>query len=48
MLYEFNQPLLFDGSKYIHAFDGGPTPHQEAMRRTVAWYRDSAAQKTSK
>ena len=48
MLYEFNQPLLFDGSKYIHAFDGLPTPHQEAMRRTVAWYRESAAPKTSK
>ncbi len=48
MLYEFNEPLLFDGSKYIHAFDGIPTPHQEAMRRTVAWYRESAAPKTSK
>jgi nucleoside-diphosphate-sugar epimerase len=48
MLYEFNEPLLFDGSKYIHAFDGRPTPHQEAMHRTVAWYRESAAPKTSK
>ena len=48
MLYEFNEPLLFDGSKYINAFDGLPTPHREAMRRTVAWYRESAAPKTSK
>ena len=47
MLYEFNEPLLFDGSKYMHAFDSLPTPHQEAMRRTVAWYRESAAPKTS-
>ena len=47
MLYEFNEPLLFDGSKYLHAFDGQPTPHQEAMRRTVAWYQESAAPKTS-
>src|SRR5215471_16419790 len=48
MLYEFNQPLLFDGSKYSRAFGGLPTSHQEAMRRTVAWYRESAAPKTSK
>src|SRR6266702_3533198 len=39
MLYEFNEPLLFDGSKYTRAFGGTPTSHQEAMRRTVAWYR---------
>jgi len=43
MLYEFNEPYLIDGAKYAHAFDGMPTPHQEAMRRTVAWYRESAA-----
>jgi nucleoside-diphosphate-sugar epimerase len=48
MLYEFNEPLLFDASKYIQAFDGMPTSHQEAMRRTVAWYRESAAPKTSR
>jgi nucleoside-diphosphate-sugar epimerase len=45
MLYEFNEPLLFDGSKYTRAFGGTSTPHQEAMRRTVAWYRESAAPK---
>src|SRR4249920_1162320 len=39
MLYEFNEPLLFDGSKYTRAFGGTPTPHREALRRTVAWYR---------
>ena len=43
MLYEFNEPLLFDGSKYTHTFDGIPTSHQEAMHRTVSWYRESAA-----
>ena len=47
MLYEFNEPYLFDGSKYTRAFDGLPTSHQEAMRRTVAWYRESAAPKAS-
>jgi nucleoside-diphosphate-sugar epimerase len=39
LLYEFNEPLLFDGSKYTSAFGGIPTSHQEAMRWTVAWYR---------
>jgi nucleoside-diphosphate-sugar epimerase len=43
MLYEFNEPLLFDGSKYTRAFGGTPTSHQEALRQTVAWYRESAA-----
>jgi nucleoside-diphosphate-sugar epimerase len=45
MLYEFNGPLLFDGSKYSRAFGGTPTSHQEAMRQTVVWYRESAASK---
>ncbi len=48
MLYEFNEPLLFDGSKYTRAFGGTPTSHQEAMRQTVAWYREAAAHRTSR
>jgi nucleoside-diphosphate-sugar epimerase len=47
MLYEFNEPYLIDGSKYIRVFDDRPTSHHEAMRRTVAWYRESAAPKAS-
>jgi nucleoside-diphosphate-sugar epimerase len=47
MLYEFNEPYLIDGSKYTRAFDGIPTSHKEAMRRTVAWYRQSAGPKAS-
>jgi nucleoside-diphosphate-sugar epimerase len=47
MLYEFNAPYLIDGSKYTRAFGGIPTSHQEAMRRTVAWYRELAAPKAS-
>jgi nucleoside-diphosphate-sugar epimerase len=48
MLYEFNEPLLFDGSKYTRAFGGTPTPHQEAMRRTVAWYRQQGVPAATK
>jgi nucleoside-diphosphate-sugar epimerase len=47
MLYEFNEPYLIDGSKYSRAFDSSPTSHDEAMRRTVAWYRELAASKGS-
>ena len=47
LLYEFTEPYLIDGSKYSRAFGGTPTSHQEAMRRTVAWYQESAALKTS-
>jgi nucleoside-diphosphate-sugar epimerase len=39
MLYEFNGPYLIDGSKYLRAFGGTPTPHREGLRRTIAWYR---------
>ena len=48
LLYEFNEPLLFDGSKYTHAFGGTPTPHQEALRRTVAWYRQQGVPPATK
>jgi nucleoside-diphosphate-sugar epimerase len=40
LLYEYNEPYLFDGGKYTSAFGGAPTPHQEAMRQTVAWFRE--------
>lgn len=39
LLYEFTEPYLFDWSKYSRAFGGTPTPHREALQRTVAWYR---------
>ncbi|QBD79148.1 NAD-dependent epimerase/dehydratase family protein [Ktedonosporobacter rubrisoli] len=42
MLYAFNAPLLFDGSKYSRTFGETFTSHQEAMRRTVTWYRELA------
>ena len=48
LLYEFNEPYLFDGSKFTSAFGGIPTPHHEALRQTVAWYRKPGAPKASK
>lgn len=43
MLYEYKAPYLIDGSKYLRAFGGAPTPHQEGIRQTVSWYRDHRA-----
>jgi nucleoside-diphosphate-sugar epimerase len=47
MMYEFEKPYIVDHSKFRRTFGeafGEPTPHREAVRRTVAWYRAHAAQ----
>ena len=38
--YQFERPFVSDGSKYLRTFgDYTPTPHPEAVARTVAWFR---------
>lgn len=40
-LYQFEQPFVLEGSKFERAF--GPfetTPHREAIRATIDWYRN--------
>lgn len=40
LLYEFEQPLVLDGKKFTQAFpDFRFTPHMEAIRQTIAWFR---------
>ncbi len=39
MAYEFEQPFIMDGAKFTRAFGGTPTPHQEAVIQTVAWFK---------
>ena len=40
LLYEFEEPLVLDGSKFAGAFPGFQyTPHQEAIRKTLAWFQ---------
>ncbi|MCL5997494.1 MAG: SDR family oxidoreductase [Chloroflexi bacterium] len=39
MLYEFDRPFIVDHSKYERAFGNHSTPHREAIRRTVDWFR---------
>jgi nucleoside-diphosphate-sugar epimerase len=44
MMYEFEKPYVVDSSKFIRAFGDHSTPHREAIKATVAWYRKYAAQ----
>jgi hypothetical protein len=40
LLYEFDEPLVLDGSKFASAFTSFKyTPYEEAIRRTVEWFR---------
>ncbi|MBN2433154.1 MAG: NAD-dependent epimerase/dehydratase family protein [Acidobacteria bacterium] len=39
MLYTWEEPYIVDHSKYAAAFGAEPTPHREAVRRTVEWFR---------
>ena len=53
MAYEFEQPFVMDGSKFMRAFGGAPTPLPDAIRATVRWFEGrmnasaSASQKRS-
>ena len=40
MLYEFEKPFLVDHYKFGHTFGDLATPHREAIRQTLAWYRE--------
>ncbi len=39
MMYEFEKPFVVDSGKFEKAFGLRPTPIEEAIRTTVAWYR---------
>lgn len=38
-VYQFTTPWLVDSSKYERAFGKDVTPHREAVRETVAWFK---------
>jgi nucleoside-diphosphate-sugar epimerase len=40
MMYEFEKPFVVDSSKFIRAFGDISTPHQQAVRETLAWFRE--------
>ncbi|HET8844730.1 MAG TPA: NAD-dependent epimerase/dehydratase family protein [Ktedonobacteraceae bacterium] len=39
MFYQFTRPFVLDGSKFREAFGDVATPYREALRQTIAWYR---------
>ena len=43
MLYEFEEPFVLDHSKFEQAFGSSPTPHAEAIRQTLDWYKQRLA-----
>ena len=43
ILYQSEEPFVMDHSKYERAFGATPTPHSEAIRQTLDWYRRRAA-----
>jgi nucleoside-diphosphate-sugar epimerase len=38
-LYQSERPWVVDHAKFAATFGAHPTPHQEAIARTVDWYR---------
>lgn len=44
MLYQFEAPFIVDHGKFERAFGNTATSHQEAVRRTLAWYRAQGTQ----
>lgn len=40
LMYEFEEPLILEGGKFARAFPSfGYTPHNEAIRQTLGWFR---------
>lgn len=39
MLYQFEQPFVVDHEKYLRVFNSDTTPHQEAIRETMDWFK---------
>lgn len=39
MMYEFEKPFVVDSSKFVKAFGNIATPHKDAIRETVAWFK---------
>ncbi|NPV87408.1 MAG: NAD-dependent dehydratase [Anaerolineae bacterium] len=39
MMYEFEKPFVVDSSPFIQTFGDIATPHEQAVKATLAWYR---------
>jgi len=45
IMYEFEKPFVVDSSRFERAFGVVATPIEEAIKATVAWYRQHPAVK---
>jgi nucleoside-diphosphate-sugar epimerase len=45
VLYTFEQPFVVDHSQFEKAFGAKVTPHDEAIARTLAWFREHVARR---
>jgi nucleoside-diphosphate-sugar epimerase len=41
LLYEFEETFIVDHGKFERAFGANPTPHREAIRQTLDWFRQN-------
>ena len=39
LLYQFESPMIVSHNRYQQAFGADPTPHDLALRETLAWYK---------
>ena len=42
-LYQLERPFVMDHGKYERAFAANPTPHREAIGKTLEWFRSNPA-----
>ncbi len=40
MAYEFEKPFIVESEKFVKTFCNIATPHNTAVRETIAWYRE--------
>lgn len=40
MMYEFERPFVVSAERFIRTFGDISTPHRQAVKETIAWYRD--------
>jgi nucleoside-diphosphate-sugar epimerase len=45
MLYEFNQPFVVSSQKFEHTFGIHPTPLEQAVKESVAWFKANPSSK---
>ena len=41
-MHQFEAPFVLDGGKFTRAFGFTPTPHREAIKQMIEWYRKQA------